>query len=510
MMQALALQASIARIEACYEAAARDRQPGDSFGRHCGEAYGDCLHRALSAPEVRSAPAAALAPLDGDAQLVLRFLIGVAGSKRKYIRWVAADLEVVFAASVWRECFVKSEVLQEKFLELPRDRQEVFVAALTAQRQAGSSVVGGLEEIEAESDTNTAESSAEDEKKDTDKQENEEPAQVADYSQRAEVLVKQQFQDLSSQLRTRGTRILVLGAAGVGKSSLVNACFRGNLARTGVGLSVTSNITHFLPTDDCPVHIYDTKGFEPLGENEDVHEQLVGLLAERTAAAYHYEAGDPRRTTERIHAIWWVVDVRFDPAMKDAVHKIFDGQDVPIFVVVNKCDSAGDDVDRVLDQVRDSCPWAAGVVPVVARPSHGPLKKLCQHCASDDIMVSSKGGYYSCEGCGRQRMPFSRSYGIDMLIQATAEGLPELVVDSFLAAQREWLRGLDTKAGRTILFFAPISACVGASPIPVVGILGVWSVELWMAHRLAMNYEVIVTTKTIAQLYYAVAGLTVG
>lgn len=40
-----------------------------------------------------------------------------------------------------------------------------------------------------------------------------------------------------------GARILVLGDRGAGKSSLINAAFGRMRAKTGVGLSVTQNIT---------------------------------------------------------------------------------------------------------------------------------------------------------------------------------------------------------------------------------------------------------------------------
>ena len=44
-------------------------------------------------------------------------------------------------------------------------------------------------------------------------------------------------------LVTHGARILVLGDRGVGKSSLINAAFGQKVAETGVGLSVTQDIT---------------------------------------------------------------------------------------------------------------------------------------------------------------------------------------------------------------------------------------------------------------------------
>lgn len=49
--------------------------------------------------------------------------------------------------------------------------------------------------------------------------------------------------DSMQHLVTHGARILVLGDRGVGKSSLINAAFGQKVAETGVGLSVTQDIT---------------------------------------------------------------------------------------------------------------------------------------------------------------------------------------------------------------------------------------------------------------------------
>ena len=142
-------------------------------------------------------------------------------------------------------------------------------------------------------------------------------------------------------LVTHGARILVLGDRGVGKSSLINAAFGQKVAETGVGLSVTQDITlcpgrdaknpltqfsfdhgdpmlhlpsRYRASECCPVHIYDTKGFETLDAEL---EQLHQLVQERRAAAGRYHLEDPRRIAEQLHAVWWVIDVigggRFQP-----------------------------------------------------------------------------------------------------------------------------------------------------------------------------------------------------
>ncbi len=79
-------------------------------------------------------------------------------------------------------------------------------------------------------------------------------------------------------------------------------------------------------SEECPVHIYDSKGFETFETELD---QLQKLVEERRVAAAMYHVDDPRRITEQLHAVWWVIDVigggRFQPEqmMKLVFQKFF-------------------------------------------------------------------------------------------------------------------------------------------------------------------------------------------
>lgn len=55
--------------------------------------------------------------------------------------------------------------------------------------------------------------------------------------------------------------IIVAGKTGVGKSTLINAVFRENLAEIGIGKSVIPHMRK-IAKKDFPLVIYDTRGFE--------------------------------------------------------------------------------------------------------------------------------------------------------------------------------------------------------------------------------------------------------
>lgn len=55
--------------------------------------------------------------------------------------------------------------------------------------------------------------------------------------------------------------VLIAGRTGVGKSTLINTIFQGNLAKTGQGRPVTEN-TREITKEGVPLSVFDTRGLE--------------------------------------------------------------------------------------------------------------------------------------------------------------------------------------------------------------------------------------------------------
>mmetsp|Transcript_21330 Transcript_21330/g.53428 ORF Transcript_21330/g.53428 Transcript_21330/m.53428 type:complete len:436 (+) Transcript_21330:98-1405(+) len=325
--------------------------------------------------------------------------------------------------------------------------------------------------------------------------------------------LQEQYSQLNQEMLQHGARIVIMGGTGVGKTSVMNAAFDSTLGEVGHAIPCTQDIRVYAPTTACPVWVYDTKGFEPLSDNEDIFASLRQLKEERRQAASEHPIDSAEHHAERLHAVWWVTDNRFEKSLADCVEATF-GDEFPIFVVVNKCDKAAREVDDVIEIVTTSCPWATAVIPVVATPKNGPLRKVCEACGQGRILCSEEERLYMCrnQDCTKksQDQQLKPHYGIEDLLSKTVECLPELVAVSFYHAQQDWLEDLDWKADALIAVHVSAAVAIGASPIPFSDFPLLMSNEVAMFGFLANIYGVNVDPSVIKEVLGAFAGLSAG
>src|SRR5689334_10685606 len=104
-------------------------------------------------------------------------------------------------------------------------------------------------------------------------------------------LVKQKVEEA---MRDRGqATVLIAGRSGVGKSTLINAVFQGQLAETGHGRPVTREIREYTKPG-LPIVLIDSRGLE-LEQFTETLSQLEKLVEERK------RDGDPNR---HVHCAW--------------------------------------------------------------------------------------------------------------------------------------------------------------------------------------------------------------
>lgn len=227
--------------------------------------------------------------------------------------------------------------------------------------------------------------------------------------------------------------IIVMGKAGVGKSTLINSIFRENLAETGIGRPVTQEVRQ-IAKPGFPLAIYDTPGFELSREQQcSVKDEIMDLINDGL------RSGD---VSNAIHCIWYCINVgsnrTIDETEKRWLCSLTESNKatrVPIIVILTqacpkkKAEEMQRSVEKEnLDIVR--------VVPVLA-----------QDMDFDEEYIA-------------------RAYGLDRLIEIMGEVLPVELQDTLQNLQKVSLAAKKKKAQAVVATATATSFGAGFAPIP--------------------------------------------
>lgn len=227
--------------------------------------------------------------------------------------------------------------------------------------------------------------------------------------------------------------IIVVGKSGVGKSTLINSLFKGNLAETGLGKPVTSEIRKKVKKD-YPLAIYDTPGFElSNGQQKKVKEEILDIINKGVAS---------KDINDSIHCIWYCINVganrTFDESELKWLKEFTEENkitQVPIIVVLtqaipkNKANEMKYLVEKEnLDIIK--------VVPVLA-----------QDMDFDEEYVA-------------------RAYGLEQLIDVMAEALPNELQSTLQNVQKASLKSKKRAAQAAVAAAVASSFGEGFVPIP--------------------------------------------
>lgn len=270
---------------------------------------------------------------------------------------------------------------------------------------------------------------------------------------------------IEEHLKQRGiVNIIIAGKTGVGKSTLINSLFQGEIAATGQGRPVTQETRQYTKKD-IPVSIYDTKGLE----TEKYKETLKGL---ETIVKITNSDPDPK---EHIHLA--LVCILEDSArVEDGEIKAVDmlNSYMPVIAVITKakCDNG------FKEQVLDLLPNAKNVVRVRARAIE-----------LEDSHV----------------LP---PMGLENLIEVMMEVVPEGQLKALAAAQKVSTKKKVDQSKLVITAAATAALATGATPIPFSDVALLAPIEIGMLAGISVSFGLKASDTMLSTLLSSITGVS--
>ena len=271
--------------------------------------------------------------------------------------------------------------------------------------------------------------------------------------------------------------IMVVGKTGLGKSTLLNSLFGENLAITGNGKPITQKIRKFEP-EGFPISIYDTPGMELDGEHsaESLLNEVTKLIQDKMKS---------NDIEQAIHCILYCINTtssRFEESESDFLQKLTVNTsqcNTPVILVLTQSFSKKK-AEEMLNEIRKMTLPVRRVVPVLAQ----------------DYEIS-------------EDFPTIKAFGLDKLVEAMSDVLPEAVRDTFVAMQIVNLDAKHASAQKTVTAAALAAAATGAAPIPFSDAALLVPAQVAMLVRITAIYRIPIQKAALTTIATAAVG-TVG
>lgn len=274
--------------------------------------------------------------------------------------------------------------------------------------------------------------------------------------------------------------IILFGATGVGKSSLVNAVFGEEIVKSGVGKPITQHLEK-IKVPKKGLVLWDTKGIEAKNYEETIN-QLKKEIKSSFDSFSHID--------DVPHLGWMCIDAsgaRVEPRDIELIGILKEYQ-IPIVIVFTK--TLEDDTDEFIDEAINEID-----------NHHG------SYVSGNFVKVNSKE-----RKIGKFVVPVS---GLDVLVDISYKCLPDAKKGAKQALKKaqmvkmgERLEAMKNGA-RNIVHGASVAAgAVGASPIPGSDAPLIAAVQSGMIYKINSEFELDISTSTSTSVVAGILGVT--
>ncbi len=273
---------------------------------------------------------------------------------------------------------------------------------------------------------------------------------------------------IDKAIEERGhVNILIAGRSGVGKSTLINAIFEGDLAKVGQGKPVTQD-TEEITAEGSPFTIFDTRGLEMAGYTETL-KQLKEFVSERK-----------RQTdaTKHIHIAWLCIQEE-NRRVEDAeiqLHEML-ADYVPLITVITKARSD----NGFQANVEELLPRASNTVRV---------RSIREWIDVDDEQIELK------------------PKGLEELAEETAKLIPEAGQRAFISAQKASIN-LKISGAKSAVKKASVAAgLAAATPIPFADAAIIAPIQITMLAKISTTFGLKTSEVALSTLISSIIGAT--
>lgn len=269
--------------------------------------------------------------------------------------------------------------------------------------------------------------------------------------------------------------LIVTGKTGVGKSTLINAAFREDIAKTGIGTPVTAEgDVRWYEKNDFPLRIYDTIGLE-LDEirRKRSLEMIKKVCQERK------QSNDPDKF---IHAMWYCVSSdsdRLEQYEADYINSVSD--EVNVILVVTKSYRKKHS-ERLIKAIKSEYPGLK-------------VRNYVAVLAQDE----------NPEDCDEDEAP-KKAYGVDTLIEVTAQIMPDSAQMAWCNAQKASLELKCNKAQTLVLATAAASFGEGYIPLPFSDAIALVPTQIAMLASITAIFGINVSENLLKSIVTSLAG----